>query len=397
MNQAFLKVVFSMLVKIATTPVRILPIKKNRILFTGLTGGHAYDYSCNPQYIYEYMKQNFPGQFEYVWVVSDKRKYAFLKEEGVKLVKHFTVSSFPMLLTAKVVVTNGSYAPWFPFRKGQYVINTWHGGGAYKRVENDRPDANWATRKRAEFCAGNIDLFLASCRVQEEEMIRGTYAYKGEVLRAGTPRNDKLVRGEIQEMAERVRKHYNIPDHGRIVLYAPTYRNTGLLVEMDSDCLLKSLAQIPMLNNQAEPKKKTEWFFFSRYHRYQSADMNIHVTGENVIDVMDYPDMQELLAAADILVTDYSSCVWDYSFLKRPCFLYVPDKEEYTTKNGFYVDLDEWPFEQARNMEELVKIIAAYDKEQADKRIEEHQKALVSYEKGDCCRIIAEKICEVCC
>ena len=176
MDQAFVKVMFSMLVGLVTVPVRILPIKRNRILFTGLTGGHVYDYSCNPKYIYEYMRQNFPGQFEYVWAVSNIEKYGFLKEEGVKLVKHFTVSSFPMLLTSKIVVTNGSYAPWFPFRKDQYVINTWHGGGAYKRVENDRPDANWATKKRAEFCAGNIDLFLASCRVQEEEMIRGTYA-----------------------------------------------------------------------------------------------------------------------------------------------------------------------------------------------------------------------------
>ena len=51
-----------------------------------------------------------------------------------------------------MIITNGSYAPWFPFRKKQYLINTWHGGGAYKKIENDKPDANWATRKRAEFC-----------------------------------------------------------------------------------------------------------------------------------------------------------------------------------------------------------------------------------------------------
>lgn len=112
-----------------------------------------------------------------------------------------------MLLTSGVIITNGSYAPWFPFRKKQYVINTWHGGGAYKRVENDRPDANRATRKRAEFCANNIDLFLASCKIQEENMIRKTFLYKGEVLRAGTPRNDQLVNGNVKEMADKVRKN----------------------------------------------------------------------------------------------------------------------------------------------------------------------------------------------
>ena len=119
MNQAFVKVICSEMVRIVTFPLRMLPIRQNRILFTGLTGGKSFDYSCNPKYLYEYMREHFPGQFEYVWVVRDKNKYAFLEEEGVKLVKHFTVSSFPMLLTAKVIVTNGSYAPWFSFRRGQ--------------------------------------------------------------------------------------------------------------------------------------------------------------------------------------------------------------------------------------------------------------------------------------
>ena len=110
MNKNFLKVVFSELVRVGTLPLRLLPIKKNRILFTGLTGGNSYDYSCNPKYLYEYLRDNCPGQYEYVWVVSDKAKYSFLEEEGVKLCKHFTVSSFPMLLTSKIIVTNGSYA-----------------------------------------------------------------------------------------------------------------------------------------------------------------------------------------------------------------------------------------------------------------------------------------------
>lgn len=397
MNQAFVKVVCSEMVRIVTFPLRLLPIRQNRILFTGLTGGKSFDYSCNPKYLYEYMREHFPGQFEYVWVVSDKRKYAFLEEEGVKLVKHFTVSSFPMLLTAKVIVTNGSYAPWFSFRRGQYVINTWHGGGAYKKVENGRPDAGWAARKRAEFCASNIDLFLASCKVQEQQMIRTTYQYKGEVLRAGTPRNDRLVNGDIGEMRKRVRERYDIPENGRIVLYAPTYRRTGIQVVMDSDYLLGQLDTMrnpPNLLRQddAEISGGVKWYFMCRYHRYQDDSMDIRVKGKDVIDVMDYPDMQELLCAADILITDYSSCVWDYAFLKRPCFLFVPDKEAYTADTGFYVSLDEWPFAQAEDMEGLADNISSYDSEQAEQAVNAHLKQLGSYETGSCCERVAERI-----
>lgn len=397
MNQAFVKVICSEMVRIVTFPLRILPIRQNRILFTGLTGGKSFDYSCNPKYLYEYMQEHFPGQFEYVWVVSDKKKYAFLEEEGVKLVKHFTVSSFPMLLTAKVIVTNGSYAPWFSFRRGQYVINTWHGGGAYKRVENGRPDAGWAARRRAEFCASNIDLFLASCKVQEQQMIRTTYQYKGEVLQAGTPRNDRLVNGDIGEMRKRVRERYDIPENGRIVLYAPTYRRTGIPVVMDSDYLLGQLDTIRNPANllgqdDAEISETVKWYFLCRYHRYQDDSMDIRVKGKDVIDVMDYPDMQELLCAADILITDYSSCVWDYAFLKRPCFLFVPDKEAYTADTGFYVSLDEWPFAQAEDMEGLADNISSYDSEQAEQAVNAHLKQLGSYETGSCCERVAERI-----
>lgn len=398
MNKVFFKVVFSEMVRIITAPIRMIPVRKNRILFTGLTGGNVYDYSCNPKYVYEYMRAHFPGQFEYVWAVSDKEKYAFLEEEGVKLVKHFTVSSFPMLLTSKVIVTNGSYVPWFPFRKKQYVINTWHGGGAYKKVENERPDANWATRKRARFCAENISLFLASCKVQEDRMIRQTYQYKGEVLRAGTPRNDKLVNGDIEEMRKRVREKYKIPENGRIVLYAPTYRKTGIPVIMDSDYLLEQLEKIQNVgeilhqDNGDGGLEPVKWFFMCRYHRYQDDSMDIKVTGKQVTYVMDYPDMQELLCAADILVTDYSSCVWDYSFLKRPCFLYVPDKKEYIASTGFYVSVDEWPFTQAEDMKGLVENILSFNRRQAETAVNDHLKQMGCYETGNCCERVARMI-----
>ena len=379
MMQAFIKVMVSEVLKILTMPLHFLPVRKNRILFTGLTGGAGYDYSCNPKYLYEYMRDHYPKQFEYIWAVSDKKKYAFLEEEDVKLIKHFTPASIPYLLTSGVIVTNGSYAPWFPFRKKQYVINTWHGGGAYKKVENEKPDANWATRKRARFCADNIDLFVASCQKQEEQMIRTTFLYEGEVLRCGTPRNDKLVKNDFVKMRSRVREKYQIPQDGKIVLYAPTYRKSNLPVELDSDRLLACLGE--------------NWYVFSRYHRYMDDTMGIHIKGKHVIDVMDYPDMQELLVAADMLITDYSSCIWDYSFLNRPCFLYVPDKEEYTRKTGFYVSIDEWPYAQAENMEELLDHIRQYDEVVTQLRVEQHLQKLGSYETGECCRKIVEKIC----
>lgn len=228
-------------------------------------------------------------------------------------------------------------------------------------------------------------------------MIRTTYQYKGEVLQAGTPRNDRLVNGDIGEMRKRVRERYDIPENGRIVLYAPTYRRTGIPVVMDSDYLLGQLDTIRnpanlLRQDDAEISETVKWYFLCRYHRYQDDSMDIRVKGKDVIDVMDYPDMQELLCAADILITDYSSCVWDYAFLKRPCFLFVPDKEAYTADTGFYVSLDEWPFAQAEDMEGLADNISSYDSEQAEQAVNAHLKQLGSYETGSCCERVAERI-----
>ena len=277
------------------------------------------------------------------------------------------------------------------------MINTWHGGGAYKKVENERPDADWATKKRAEFCAKNIDLFLASCKVQEENMIKTTFLYKGEVLRAGTPRNDRLVNGDTSAMVKKVKDFYHIPENGKIALFAPTYRKPSEPVVFDSDAFLEGLRDMKPVKGIADGKEDGDWYFLCRYHRYQEEDANLTVIGKEMIPVADYPDMQELLCAADLMITDYSSCVWDYSLLEKPCFLFVPDKEEYISGTGFYVSVNEWPFDQAVTMEQLLQCIQQYDVSQSKERMRNHLEKLGSYENGDCCKTlnaIIQKHCE---
>lgn len=111
------KVFFSELLKVVLFPLRLLPVRNNRILFTGLTGGISNEYSCNPMYVCEYLQEHFPGKYEIFWAVGNPEQYAELEKKGIHPVKHFALSSFPILMTAKVIVTNGSYAPWFPFLK----------------------------------------------------------------------------------------------------------------------------------------------------------------------------------------------------------------------------------------------------------------------------------------
>ena len=132
-------------------------------------------------------------------------------------------------------------------------------------------------------------------------------------MEAGMPRNDFLVRQELKAAEESVRRYYQLDEDTKILLYAPTYRHGSTEVVLDADSLLENLEQ----NGE-------KWVFLYRAHRYQDADMKLRVNGKRVLPASEYPDMQQLLAAADMMLTDYSSNIWDYSFLYRPCFLYAP-------------------------------------------------------------------------
>lgn len=95
------KALFSELMRIVLFPFHLKKIKKNRIVFTGLTGGTSWEYSGNPMYLCEYLMKNDPGKYEIIWAVSDPEKYRFLEKKGIRFVKHFTWDSFGWLLTAK--------------------------------------------------------------------------------------------------------------------------------------------------------------------------------------------------------------------------------------------------------------------------------------------------------
>ncbi|MDO4344852.1 MAG: CDP-glycerol glycerophosphotransferase family protein [Eubacteriales bacterium] len=393
-----LKAVYSVMLRILLFPMRIFPVHPRRIIFTALTGGNTYEYSCNLKYICEYLLDNLPGEFEILWVVAQPRKYEKEKKRGIRFLQHYRLRSFYYLLTAKVVVTSGAYAPWFPFRKNQYVINTWHGGGAYKRLRDDLPGAGWLERRRTKFCAENIDLFLSSCRMATEKLFRGAFHYCGEIMEAGMPRNDCLVNGQTEAGRKKVQSYFKIPEGDRIVLYAPTYRSPQKTVTLDGGRLLKLLEESENSSiscGKGGEERRGRWHLLFRAHRYQEGMEGIRVEGDYQ-DAGDYPDMQELLCAADMLITDYSSVVWDYSFLFRPCFLYVPDLQEYTEKTGFYVDIHDWPFPTAGSWEELKKEIEEYDAKKAKEQIREHHRRMGSLESGHACERAAERIAAVC-
>ena len=106
--KSLLKYLYSLALRVLLLPFCLFPVRKERLAFTGLTGGSGYDYSCNPRYLSDFIQKQESGKFDIYWMVSDPVRYHLEENEKLHFVKHFTVRSFYYLLTARVIVTNGS-------------------------------------------------------------------------------------------------------------------------------------------------------------------------------------------------------------------------------------------------------------------------------------------------
>ena len=369
----------------------VFPVQKNRILLESYNGA---SYSCNPKYLSEYLETQHAGEYELVWSLEQPDSFPMLaKEHHVRTVRRHSLQWFYQYLTAGVRVTNfPTQKTYFPKRKSQLVINTWHAGGAYKRtgiisehVQGNNGLEKWRRREQA----GQIDLFLSSSPVFTETNIRAAYNYTGKVLNSGLPRNDVFFdASRVKENAEKIRKKYDITD--LIVLYAPTYRgsttNTKELPPFPTEAIVKGI----------KARYGCSLTILSRAHYLDRHLLSADGEKKNrprVIDVTKYPDMQELLCAADILVTDYSSSIWDYALLGRPVLLYVPDLELYEAKDrGFFTPISEWPGIVCRDEKALYDALCSLDEEACREKAKKHLEQFQSYECGKACEITEQAI-----
>ena len=285
-------------------------------------------------------------------------------------------------MTSRIYVDNAEFWSALKFRPGQMVLETWHGGGAYKKVGGHRIDVNEREQRHAVEKMNKITLFLSSSKTFTQFVIRGAYEYRGEVLECGLPRNDDLLNPD-PAAAARVREALNIPGHARVLVYAPTFRNSHTLdlYDVDFDRLKAALAE----------RFGGEWVILLRMH-YYLADKAMAANAPFLRNATDYPDMQDLLQCADALLTDYSSCMWDFSLTGKPCFLYARDIAEYRGERDFYTPIESWPFPLASDNDDLARVIEQFDEDAYRTAVARHHADLGSTESGTAAKQCVDRI-----
>ncbi len=372
-------------------------VKKNRMMFYA---NQRKGMVCNPAFLMNYIYENFSGAFELVWV-SDWPETCG-RPAGITVVGKGSFLYYFYFIRTKFFITNDYFDENLIKKKGQIIVCTWHGGGAYKKIGTKALLKTGEKILNSKKSYGRFSFFLSSCQKCTDTFPALLGLSGAEMLNIGSLGNDRFFEGH-RKRQERVRKFYNLRKGCRIVLYAPSFWRAESLQE-SKGAMLETLAGLVCA---LEKKTGDVWICLVRRHYLDEAGKRktgrertekkgtgnnrtgYEKTDETYQQILNgnlYYEIQDLLLASDVLITDVSSVMWDAMLLYKPVFLLSDRVREYEKKDrGFIVPPEKWPFFFVDRIEEIPEILAEMDREEYILRIKKHLEYMGSFEKGNAC------------
>lgn len=335
---------FSAIKHLSEIPYRFYPLEK-KIVFDNFRGRGFGD---DPKYIsLELLKFKIPG-LKMIWLTNDMN---IDLPNGITPVKYGSRQALFELCTAKVWIDNVKNSIRPMKRKGQFYIQTWHSTLGLKVIEQ---------------LAGNLPLRYVYDSKNDSRLIDLMYSnstfrinyykkyfwYSGEVVKSDVPRLAPLF-DDSTNLKNRILSLYNIPENVMIVLYAPTFRKyaNADVYKLDFEKIINSF----------KSRYRKEVRILVRLH----PSLNIPIEFDNslgLVQVSKYPDMQELLAASDVLLTDFSASMFEMAIAKKIVFLIAKDKELYLNSDRkLLFSLSELPFTMNSSEDELDYQISSFN------------------------------------
>lgn len=262
--------------------------------------------------------------------------------DWVKVVPQLSMETLREMATARAIVTNAGMKIWMEKFDDQYYVQTWHGDRGFKKIYLDVNPNRLYYKKEGP----RIDLAVSGSEFGSD-VYRTAMDVKKEILACGCPRNDILLR-DPPEAAARVRMALGIEPGMRVLMYAPTFRNT------DSGGRQAAGLSLEKVKRTLEQTTGERWVCVTRSHEVARG-----IASDAAMDVSEWPEPSELLLITDMLITDYSSIGGDFMLLNRPVIYFQPDRQGYEAeRNGLYFDPEQSPLVVAHDENELLDIIA---------------------------------------
>src|SRR5699024_10322025 len=309
--QRLYKIIFSTIFRLIGIFVKT---DDNLILFNG----HGKKYNDSPRAIYEYISKNKNyNKYKLVWALDKPNEYSIHNSSKVKMdsFKYFIIA-----LKAKYWVSCVNIERGLNFKKKQTIyLNTWH-GTPLKYIGN-------AVAERKDFDFSAINYFCYSGNYEKEIYKRDFNIPENNLLLSGLPRNDELY-NVSPEIIKKYKKELNIPRDKKVILYAPTWRDSK---NKGNNYSLSPPIDVSFIQRELEE----DYIFMLRTHSYTNNLMGVKFN-DFFRDFSEYPEINKLLIAADILISDYSATIFDYSILEKPIICFAYDYKQYSEERGLY-------------------------------------------------------------
>lgn len=323
-------------------------VKKDVIL---LESKHGADIAGN---IFSILKELTGKTYEHfqVYLVAEKsneeRFGVLLNKYNIQNVKFVELRSklyMELLASAGYLVTDTSFPPYYIKKEDQVYLNTWH-GTPLKAMGKKVPSR--------EFALGNVqrNFLIADYLLYQNEFSKNIFltdymidkVYGGTVLLSGYPRNTAFFH---KERYEQIRSESGLVGK-QVMVYMPTWR--GMLHKMESKQQIKEIYGYFL---SIDKRLKDSQILFVKLHPYVKNEIDY----EDFVHIKPFPEEYEtydFLNASDLLITDYSSIMFDYGVSKKKIILFTYDREEYLTGRGMYLDLNKVDLPKADTVKELI-------------------------------------------
>lgn len=338
--------------------------------------GHSRRYNDSPRAIYEYIIANVEySGYKFVWALEDPENVN-IPGPAIKI-KSDNLRYFKYTLKAKYWISCVNIERSLSYKKKDCIyLNTWH-GLSINHIGNAVPG-------RKDFDFSNVDFLCYESDYHKQILIRDLNARESAMIGTGLPRNDELYRTSEDEIKE-IKIKLGLPMDKKIILYAPTWR--------DSDDSGKTYSLKPPINMDLwKQRLKDKYIVLLRTHAYTNSLLGVKFD-EFVRDFSSYNSINQLFKISDILISDYSACIGDFSILERPIICFAYDYEAYRDKRGLYLDLEKaMPSGVMRTEQEVLDFIISMDYVKECEKTREMIKNKYTYLGGDATRMCVDKV-----
>ncbi|GAA4362599.1 CDP-glycerol glycerophosphotransferase family protein [Paeniglutamicibacter cryotolerans] len=324
-----------------------LPVRSNVVLYESYFGTKI---DCNPAAIYREMRNNPKYvDFLHVWVITPGTSVPsdVANDPRVALVLRGSTLYRKYLATAKYLINNVTFPSFFTRRDGQNYLNTWH-GTPLKTLGRDIQTGFMEHANVSRNFLQATHMLAPNQHTQDTLISRYEIEglYTGTVARVGSPRLDKTLNAS-PESCGKLRATLGIPDDGKaVVFYAPTWRGSHREKSFDKKRLVDDLARLEALDAHV---------LFRAHHLTEALLYNLKL-GVKVVPAE--IDTYDVLAIADVLITDYSSLLFDFLATGKPMVFYAYDLDAYTQERGLYFEMESLPGALALSIDELIGCVS---------------------------------------